>query len=436
MQSVNVITEELIYKAIQNGLDADQRSSISFYNDSDVTTLSLNYHNLSFNRIRKIEGLDTLFNLQELSLFNNKIEKLENLENLVNLEFLSVGNNCLTVLDEIVSLQTLPNLKSLNMAENPICDCGGYRRTVVNHLRRLKFLDYSVVNENERNVPLSIIDGERNENTERNKKVKPVGILKKIKNNESNELCKIPFQLKISFNIYEKSRLEYEKQAEKNAEIKEFEAYLIEVKQKNLQTVISEIDDFTACKTKTWKELKVSSDRDSVETLITLYDDKIAELWERLMYLEDLIKVFEQNIKDILNGWMDKIRQQLVECRKAIHRYNMLMSKEVVAFCEHLMTSQWQEEILSNEKLRTILLRKESLHETFKNSLEVSLQVIDNFEDHANEKIKIFLEYHMQKLHHKEEIERNRQRVIEINHFVDFLRDEIDNYSLNILNNQ
>lgn len=51
---------------------------------------------LSFNNIEKIEGLENLSKLKDLSLFNNQISKLENMTCLQNLEVFSIGNNQLT----------------------------------------------------------------------------------------------------------------------------------------------------------------------------------------------------------------------------------------------------------------------------------------------------------------------------------------------------
>lgn len=48
---------------------------------------------LSFNNIEAIEGLDTLVNLEDLSLFNNRISKIDSLDALVKLQVLSLGNN-------------------------------------------------------------------------------------------------------------------------------------------------------------------------------------------------------------------------------------------------------------------------------------------------------------------------------------------------------
>lgn len=52
---------------------------------------NLTWLDLSFNKITKIEGLETLTKLTDLSLYNNQISEIENLDTLVNLNALSLG---------------------------------------------------------------------------------------------------------------------------------------------------------------------------------------------------------------------------------------------------------------------------------------------------------------------------------------------------------
>ena len=52
--------------------------------------------------IEKVEGLDTLSKLEDLSLFSNRITKLEHLDHLPCLNVLSVGNNELESLDDTI----------------------------------------------------------------------------------------------------------------------------------------------------------------------------------------------------------------------------------------------------------------------------------------------------------------------------------------------
>ena len=56
---------------------------------------------LSFNKIEKIENLNTLTGLLDLSLYNNKITQIEGLEALEEIKSLSLGNNLIKDLDKV-----------------------------------------------------------------------------------------------------------------------------------------------------------------------------------------------------------------------------------------------------------------------------------------------------------------------------------------------
>lgn len=52
---------------------------------------------LSFNRIREIEGLEHLINLEKLYLSSNRITKIENVNHLKTLKMLELGDNKIKV---------------------------------------------------------------------------------------------------------------------------------------------------------------------------------------------------------------------------------------------------------------------------------------------------------------------------------------------------
>lgn len=106
---------------------------------------------LSFNLISKIEGLDTLVKLEDLSLFSNNIEEVENLDKLVNLNVLSIGNNKIETADTMAMyLRRFPKLQVLNVKGNKFCKDNGndYKLLILAYLKDLKYLDYSAVDKN------------------------------------------------------------------------------------------------------------------------------------------------------------------------------------------------------------------------------------------------------------------------------------------------
>ena len=99
--------------------------------------------------ITKIEGLDSLTKLQDLTLFSNKIEHVSGLENLPELNVLSLGNNLIQSHSEVVDyLRKIENkLEVLTLMGNPCIkeNENEYRMRVVAYLPKLKYIDYSVI---------------------------------------------------------------------------------------------------------------------------------------------------------------------------------------------------------------------------------------------------------------------------------------------------
>lgn len=62
---------------------------------------------LSFNKIARIDNLDTLSGLRELNLSYNRIEQIENLNKMPNLKILVLDNNKIKQLENIRSLRKL-----------------------------------------------------------------------------------------------------------------------------------------------------------------------------------------------------------------------------------------------------------------------------------------------------------------------------------------
>jgi Leucine-rich repeat (LRR) protein len=116
--------------------------------------VNLKWLDLSFNLIEKIEGLDKLTKLTDLSLFSNNITVLSGLENLHELNILSVGQNQITEHTEAIRyLFSLNNkLQVLKMADNPFFKNkeAEYRQFAIAFLGSLKYLDYELIDEESR----------------------------------------------------------------------------------------------------------------------------------------------------------------------------------------------------------------------------------------------------------------------------------------------
>ena len=96
----------------------------------DVLSLTLSYNN-----IKKIEGLDNLPKLNTLFLRDNKITKIEGLDKLTCLQDLNLSHNQISIIE---GLDKLENLQNLYLNDNIICKVENLERQL-----KLKYLELS-----------------------------------------------------------------------------------------------------------------------------------------------------------------------------------------------------------------------------------------------------------------------------------------------------
>ena len=125
---------------VQGGATELTQDVITLYGGLDLS--AIRYLNLHSNKIRKIENLGPLVNLQTLIMSFNEVSKIENLETLAELKTLDLSFNMVRRFENIKTLSTLtdlamnsnllhrtedlsmlrkyvPHLESLNLANNP-----------------------------------------------------------------------------------------------------------------------------------------------------------------------------------------------------------------------------------------------------------------------------------------------------------------------------
>tara|TARA_B100000795_G_scaffold224377_1_gene179808 strand:- start:1515 stop:2510 length:996 start_codon:yes stop_codon:yes gene_type:complete len=88
--------------------------------------------------------------LKDLTLYHNQIEHIENLDLNKNIECLSIGKNRVNSLDCVGYLRSFPKLRMLNLEGNTICNEEEYRLYVIGFIAQLDYLDFVMVNEEER----------------------------------------------------------------------------------------------------------------------------------------------------------------------------------------------------------------------------------------------------------------------------------------------
>lgn len=179
---IRYITDGFIRKiSKQNNLTRIHTLSFNTLRDKKIryienlqALINLETLDLSNNIIEKIDGLKTLKKLKSLSLSNNFINSITNLEELTRLEnldfhqnqihsipvwfgkkltalkVLNLSDNQISSFDQIARLRTLYELRELHLQGNPIEHHEHYRLLVISYIPSLKILDGINITENER----------------------------------------------------------------------------------------------------------------------------------------------------------------------------------------------------------------------------------------------------------------------------------------------
>lgn len=144
------------------------------YIENLQTLTNLEVLDLSNNLIEKIDGLKTLKKLKQLSLANNYIRSITNLEELSRLEILdlhqnqieeipvwlgkrltslktvNLAQNQIASFDQIARLRTLYELRHVSLQGNPIDQHEYYRLLIISYIPGLEQLDGITVSDEER----------------------------------------------------------------------------------------------------------------------------------------------------------------------------------------------------------------------------------------------------------------------------------------------
>ncbi|ESP03863.1 hypothetical protein LOTGIDRAFT_212018 [Lottia gigantea] len=426
--------------------------------------VNLVWLDLSFNNIEVIEGLGTLTKLQDLTLYNNRISRVENMDSLTNLQVLSVGNNQLTELENLIYLRRFRQLKTLNLSGNPFCeDVEKYKQFVVAYLSHLEFLDYRLIDEQSKEAAIdkyqiSIDEIQHNERAEERKQEEKQQKEEELKihtaayveyldgsslfdsmyseDSDGQRLNEMPgvdeLEIRAWFakkflavcqKIFEYGLTENEK---RQAEVNQFWECVEEAKTENKEAGVKILEAFNV-------ERKRVSQLNFIDDKIEAYHVQITELWDKLMglelqlvdQLEEIIKDFERNMQEMVSMFIENVKGHLTQCRDLENMHHERMMEISIVTLEKVIKNELDEEI--SEELRMLFVDKDTIIGAVSSSHDLHLLKIDNKEDDIETRIKNWLSLMMSRIRNEEEIKRNRVRVVEVNHQIDQLKDEIDN---------
>ncbi|XDV13822.1 hypothetical protein PO909_002148 [Leuciscus waleckii] len=421
---------------------------------------------LSFNNIEVIEGLDSLVKLEDLSLFNNRISVIENLDALQNLNILSIGNNSIAQLDNVLYLRQFENLRTLNLAGNPICDEEDFKIFVTAYLPDLVYLDYRLLDEQTRETAFAkfqyaVEEVQHNElqKQEANKALKITDEELQLHKDAFVEYLNGPQLFDSMFaedpdaeklallpgidTLLETYKSEMKalcvqifdaglaQLAKRTAEMKSFSTGSHEAVTDNQREAAQITADFENFRRQKIVEMQQITDADLLEAHITSCHEQAEQFSENLMslelqlvdQLEDIFKDFERNISDMVGGFIENVQGTFAQCRDLENRHHEQQLVIALATLEKVVKSELEEKI--PDDLATLLVDKDTVTNAVSASHDTHLQKIDDREDELLARVNSWMSALLKSIHN-DEVKRNRKRISEIQNYISFVKDELE----------
>ncbi|KAJ7305978.1 hypothetical protein JRQ81_010344 [Phrynocephalus forsythii] len=424
--------------------------------------VNLVWLDLSFNNIEMIEGLDALVKLQDLSLYNNRISKIENLDTLQDLQIFSIGNNNIQNLEN-VRIPLINRLTISGFSGNPVCDNEQYSTFISAYLPDLVYLDFRLVDDNMREMALikyqyaieemkqgeavALAKQRELEATEKEVAYHKAAYVEYLngpflfdsmyaEDSEASKLMYLPGVpdltkfVAICENLFEYGLKQHERREE---EVKLFYECLNEALAENQEQGAKIIQAFEEKNSRALDVIQSLSDTQLTELKLAEYNAEISKLSDTLMtlemqlvdQLEEVIKDFERNIADLVSIFIEN-EQGLYPLDLENHHHEKLLETAVNTL-EKIVKSEFDEEM--PDDVRMLFVDKDTIVNAVNASHDIHLLKIDNREDEIITKANNWVSALVEKVH-KDEINRNRSRVMEINQYIDQLQGDVDNLDL------
>uniref|UniRef100_A0A1I8Q7I6 Dynein axonemal assembly factor 1 homolog n=1 Tax=Stomoxys calcitrans TaxID=35570 RepID=A0A1I8Q7I6_STOCA len=454
------------------------------------TLVNLKELDLSFNFIERIENLDKLVNLEVLSLFSNLIVKIENLDALQKIIILSIGNNLINSIEGIERFRFLPNLKVLNLEGNPVGNEADFSLSdyVAAILPKLKYYEYVAINEDQRKKARSRFSRELRE-IETNEEMELQVRSQKLKEEQDAEQLSLSFvehlnehQLFESLwiddedgrilmlvgeaannlaeeydnDIFELTqeiyKLGLKKYEERQREIELFQRSISQGHLEVQQTGHKILEDFMIQKNMLFDEaiachkyLEKSSIQvdtiddkeaaqyvDKLENISMQFDDMVNSVWQQLMSqelhlheaTENTIINFERKMQEMIEKFMEQVRTFFSQLRDIAVQFSENLYEIVSRFIANKLAMQDFDGV--PEPLRICMEDRKAISNLVYGMKDVHTQRIDKRKDRLIQRSKQFIDDMISKLK-KNELERNRTKVLEINAFLDLITESWHN---------
>nr|DBA19254.1 TPA: hypothetical protein GDO54_015116 [Pyxicephalus adspersus] len=389
------------------------------------------------------------------------------MDSLKHLQVLSIGNNNLTSLENLVYLRRFEQLRTLSLTGNPICEDENYKLFVATHLPNLVYLDFRLIDENIRDIAnvkyqYSIEELNHNETLERVKREKEEQSQRELDKHKAAyvEYLNGPFLFEgmyaedvdgtrlstlpgvdelvdlyrtkcteVCQSIFDYGLKHYEK---REAEMSIFNQCLQEAVTENQEASAKQIEEFQINNNELLDELSQIADQQIVDAKSLQYSQEIAQLMDSLLNLElqlvdqveEIVKEYERNINELMSTFLETIQGLMAQIRDLENHHHEKILEMCIIMLERVLKGEMDEDM--TDELRTLFVDKDTIINAVSASHDIHLLKIDNREDELVTKINNWASNLIQQVH-REEQQRNRKRVAEINAYIDHLRDDLDN---------
>ncbi|XP_060758596.1 dynein regulatory complex subunit 3 [Neoarius graeffei] len=427
------------------------------------TLTNLVWLDLSFNNIEVIEGLNTLLKLQDLSLFNNRISVIENMDTLQNLQILSVGNNLISQLDNVIYLRKFKNLRTLDLAGNPVCKDENYKHFVAAYLSDLVYLDYRLLDEQTREkaqyqYQSAIEKIQHNElqeqkATETQEKMEQDLQLHKdafveylngshlfdsmfVDDVEASKLTHLPgvapflesYQKQLAalcMQIFEAGLTQH---TQRQNEVECFFTCFQKARADNQQRGAQIVADFERSRRQVMVEIQQAEDHSLLKVrvgneIMQLRDTLLTLELQLVAQLEDIIKEFERNITDMVGGFAEYVQGIFAQCRDLETHHHEKVLDIAVATLDRVAKNEPGEDL--SDVMHLLFVDKDTMINTVNASHDTHLLKIDNREDELLTRLSGWKSAVMKSIH-DDEVKRNRKRISEIHKYVDYSLEKLE----------
>ncbi|KAL0228423.1 hypothetical protein RCL1_004566 [Eukaryota sp. TZLM3-RCL] len=335
-KGITTISNLLPYTNIKS-LKLDNNNISTIQNISHLSQLeSLD---LSFNKIETISGLESLSNLSELRLFKNQLKSIDGIDHLKRLKLLNLGKNQIEgqCVEIVRSLRKFKHLRILMLLGNPFAtEYSLYRQCTVAHLPQLRYLDYRLALDSEKQSAFEAFEVEVKELME-NEAVEEELELKQIEDEKEIEIEKKTncFSVRNLFGFLINEDLDLKKLSE----FEGIDVFLADL-QLSLDSLVvnfkemmisrhgqksKELDLFSSA-------LKQTSLRNETEALnlVNSFEEQKKNILLKIRELEDLPLEMDHLNNEVIQFMEvnDQLNDQLVELELELVEHNLLIINE------------------------------------------------------------------------------------------------------------